>query len=144
VTSSIAAYYSSQERWTQCQIATFVLGGSCCQEPGGCNVAAYLQESLQVISKLRGILLRSLSFDEVRAELRSGNPIPVRIGWEGGGGHFVVIRGYRTDTGVQLLNIADPFYADSIQDYDEFRLSYLGQGRWTDTFLVGRLGSIPT
>ena len=81
--------------------------------------------------------LRSLTFDEVRAEISAGNPVGVRIAWQGGGAHFVVIRGFRNPAGFQLLNIADPWYEDSIQDFDDFTFTYLGQGQWTDSFLVG-------
>jgi hypothetical protein len=137
VSASISSYYSPRSRWSQCEIASYVLGGNCCATPGQYNVAAYLQDALQVIAKLRGIVRRSLSFEDIRAELLRGNPIAVRIGWRGGGGHFVIIRGCHERDGRQFLNIVDPFWADTIQLYEEFCDSYLGQGRWTDTFMVG-------
>lgn len=79
---------------------------------------------------------RSLSFEEIMNQIDQGMPIGVRIGWFGGGGHFVVIRGYRNPTGAELLSIADPWFVDSIQYCDVFTSSYLGRGEWTDTFLL--------
>jgi hypothetical protein len=137
VSASIEKYYAGPNNWTQCSIASYVLGSNCCGDPGPCNTAAYLQNALQLIQRLRGIRLRSLTFDEIRAELSAGNPVGVRIAWQGGGAHFVVIRGFRNPAGFQLLNVADPWYEDSIQDFDDFTFTYLGQGLWTDSFLVG-------
>jgi hypothetical protein len=143
VSASISGYYSPEDKWSQCKIASYVLAGNCCDDPGSFNKAAYLQEALRVIEKLRGIELRSLSFEDIQSELLRGNPIAVRIGWEGGGGHFVIIRGCRDKSGVQTVNIVDPFFADSIHRYDDFCNAYLGQGEWTDTFLVGPIESGP-
>ena len=137
VSASVEKYYAGPNGWSQCAIASYVLGAGCCGNPGSCNTAAYLQDALQVIRRLRGICLRDLTFDEVRAEITGGNPIGVRTEWQGGGAHFVVIRGFRNPPGYQLLNIADPWYEDSIQDFDDFRSSYLEQGQWTDSFLLG-------
>ena len=143
VAASVSAYYSPRSSWSQCEVATYVLGRSCCSNPERYNFAAYLQDALQVIAKLRGIVLRNLPFEDIHAELLCGRPVAARIGWFGGGGHFVVIRGCHESEGVQFLNIADPFHANSIQVYQEFCDSYLGLGHWTDTFLIGHVGTGP-
>ena len=60
VSASISGYYSPEDKWSQCKIASYVLEGNCCEEPASHNKAAYLQEALKVIEKLRGIELRCL------------------------------------------------------------------------------------
>jgi len=90
----------------------------------------------RVLKKLRRVQGGPLSFPETLAEIQQGLPIGVRIGWFEGGGHFVVIRGCREGAGVQLLSIADPWFVDSIQYFEDFTSGYLGRGEWTDTFLL--------
>ena len=67
-----------------------------------------LTKCFQLIERLRGIRLRSLTFDEVRAEISAGNPIGVRIEWQGGGAHFVVIRGFRNPAGLSTTQYRRP------------------------------------
>jgi hypothetical protein len=136
VSVSVDRYFSALSSFTQCSLASQILSSDCCAAPVPCNTPAFLQDALQAIGKLREVRPASLSFAETVDELSHGFPIGVRIGWFGGGGHFLVIRGCRDGPGVHLLNIADPWFVDSIQDFDNFSSNYLDRGEWTDTFLL--------
>jgi hypothetical protein len=136
VSVSIEKYFEGENALSQCEMAHRVLGPNCCAAPVPCNTAARLQIALGEIHKLRQTLTRTLSFEETKEEIGKGFPVGVRIGWFGGGGHFVVICGYRDPAGAELLSIADPWFVDSIQDFHVFSSNYLGLGQWTDTFLI--------
>jgi hypothetical protein len=136
VSVSVDRYFSATSTFTQCSLARQVLGQDCCAAPIPCNTPTYLQDALQAVGRLRAVQPGSLSFGDTLDQIRRGFPIGVRIGWFGGGGHFVVIRGCHDAPGIQLLSIADPWFVDSIQDFDAFCPSYLGRGEWTDTFLL--------
>ena len=78
-----------------------------------------------------------LLFSDVKGQLRAGFPICARIGWYGGGGHFVVITGYTiTGSGEPWVTIADPLYESYSWPFDEFVDAYFGAGEWTHTYLV--------
>lgn len=144
VAVSVDHYFFPGSTSSQCRIARDVLGvPQCCGDPDACNTAAKLQDALDAISRLREILPRALLFDEIRQEIDAGQPVCARIGWNGGGGHFVVVSGYRqTVSGTQLVDVADPLFPNSTVLYDEFVSAYQnteepeGGGQWTATFLV--------
>jgi hypothetical protein len=137
VSVSIEKYFEGERALSQCEMAHRVLGVDCCASAISCNKAAHLQKALSEIHKLRDDALPgSLSFTETKQEIENGMPIGVRIGWFGGGGHFVVIRGYRESGGEELVSIADPWFVDSIQYFDVFSSNYLDLGKWTDTFRI--------
>ena len=61
---------------------------------------------------------------------------------ERGGAHFVVICGYRiAASGVEIIEIADPYFPSSLVLYDDFVEAYQnaeqpqGGGRWVASFL---------
>ena len=139
VSASVDHYFSPQSTLTQCQVAQEVLKtNGCCQNPQACDVPATLQDALSAVGRLRGTLQRALDFPEIRQLIDAGQPVCVRIQWESGGGHFVVLSGYRQlASGDQLVEVSDPFFADSIVEYNEFVGAYQGSGQWTGTFLVG-------
>ena len=136
VSASVDRYFSPPSTSTQCSIAHQVLGGDCCAAPAPCNTPAFLQDALGAVGRFKEFRSGPLSFPDIMDEIGHGLPIGVRIGWFGGGGHFVVIRGFRDGPGVRLLSIADPWFVDSIQDFEVFCSNYLDRGEWTDTFLL--------
>src|SRR5690606_26882557 len=64
------------------------------------------------------------------------SPICVRIGWKGGGGHFVVIHGISSVSKDYYLHIADPFFGSSIQSLSHFASNYRNNGQWTHTYFT--------
>jgi hypothetical protein len=122
----------------------------CCCDPDSdfCNTPAPLEDALQEIHKWRITLARPLTFDEVQREIDRGRPIGVGITWASGNsapngtdpkpqGHFLVVRGYRVlSSGERQVYVADPLNASGLVDFDEFTLTYYGDGAWTETDLV--------
>ena len=139
VSVSVGRYFFPQSTSTQCKVAGTVLSRTdCCAEPAACNQPAHLEAGLKAVNRPPNILVRALTFDEIRKQIDQQRPVCVRIAWNGGPrGHFVVISGYQLlRSGIQQINVADPFYADSSIDYNDFVFDYQGNGQWTATFLV--------
>jgi hypothetical protein len=153
VAASLAKFFdpcdvcSKRTLFQQCQIATRVLSPlsppppapklDCCGDPTPCNIPQVLAEVLKAIGMWRTTLDRPLTFDEVQQEIDADRPVCVRIEWPDGGGHAVVIRGYRVlASGALQVYVADPLYPSSLVDFDEFTFSYYGDGKWTETELL--------
>ena len=139
VSVSVGRYFFPQSTSTQCKVAATVLSEtSCCATPDACNKPQRLEPALNAVNTPPNIVTRALTFDEIRKQIDASRPVCVRIAWNGGPrGHFVVISGYQLlRSGAQQVNVADPFYADSTVDYNDFVASYQGSGQWTATFLV--------
>ncbi|MEX2551826.1 MAG: hypothetical protein WD627_02325 [Actinomycetota bacterium] len=83
------------------------------------------------------VLVRgAASFATVRDELKKGKVVCARIGWSGGGGHFMAIDGCSTVGGAQFFEIDDPIYGQQTVSVDTFTNSYQGSGSWTHTYFT--------
>ncbi|HVO99772.1 MAG TPA: papain-like cysteine protease family protein [Bryobacteraceae bacterium] len=156
---SVERFFNPAWSLTQCQIANRVLPkeieglelpkGICCAKPDICNKPAELETALKEIHKWRTTLDQktapggsmistgTLTFEQVRREIDNGRPVCVGITWKGGGGHFVVVRGYRQlSTGACQVDVADPLNPSAVVDFDELTSAYYGHGVWTETDLV--------
>ncbi len=133
---SISKFYDVHSGWTQCGVAATTLNNTgCCQAPAPCNKQWYLHEALQTT----GNFIRyshPLSFDEVKRELSADRVVACRVGWSDGSGHFVVIHGCRSDDGVNYFSIDDPNSGKSEATENGFRIAYLGNGKWTHSFIT--------
>jgi hypothetical protein len=141
VTSSVAGYYQNPS-WTQCNLANNQFGQTTCCSNGSstvCNEPWYLDRALGTVRNLANFIAGALSLTQIQSEIDAGRPIGVRIGWPGGGGHFVTITGYSDQN---VINVQDPWYAPqgAAVDYMTFRFVYQGSGQWTHTYLTTRLG----
>jgi hypothetical protein len=92
-----------------------------------------LEDALTATGNLKSWANGTTPFTDVQTKITASRPIGVRIGWSGGGGHFVTIDGYNT-AGGQYLHIQDPWYGSSTYTYSGFSTSYQGMGTWTTTF----------
>lgn len=140
VAYNVDHYFSSSSPWTQCMIAKAVLRlPECCLDPPDfedCDSAAYLEDALAVVGR-QYTVSGTLEFADIETEIRAGRPVCARIGWPGGGGHFVIIAGCRTlKSGLRQLWIRDPLFGPSLQDDECFRTAYHLCGEWTNTYLV--------
>jgi hypothetical protein len=126
--------------WQQCQVVNNEQNQTtCCQDgsTAACNVPWYLEKGLSCVGHLASPPTSgSASFAYVQGEVNGGRPVGVRIGWFGGGGHFVVLKGYDDSGTNQLVDVEDPWYGPSLVDYTAFATSYQGAGSWTDTYPV--------
>ncbi|RZK55970.1 MAG: hypothetical protein EOO91_12995 [Pedobacter sp.] len=140
--ASISIFYDNHSGWTQCLVATDVFPGkSCCVNAAPCNEPWYLDEALQITSNFNAPLIYSpINLAEIKAQVDNGRLIGTRIGWSGGGGHFVSIYGYNDIGQDPFLYIADPIYGNSFVKLSSFNTSYQNNGRWTHTYYTQQNG----
>ena len=123
--------------WQQCNVASQELGQTCCPpgtNPAACNVPYYLDRALTRVGHFRSMITGAAPLvAQVAPEIDADRPVGVRIGWAGGGGHFLAIAGYST-VGGQFLDVEDPWYAASTVTYAVLQTAYKGNGTWTHTF----------
>ncbi len=138
--SSVSHYYSAYSPWTQCKVANGELGYSnCCNSPvpSPCNVSWYLDRALTRTENFVTVT-GPATFEQVRSEIEAGRPVGARIGWSGGGGHFMCIYGCDVIAGTQYFDIDDPIYAKNSPTVATFSSSYQGSGTWTHTYYTKR------
>ncbi len=143
--TSVSHFYWLWSTWTQCKVANAELGLSgCCANsvPAACNVPWYLDRALTRTNNFVSIT-GSVSFEQVRAEIDAGRPVGARIGWSGGGGHFMVIYGYSLVAGTQYFDIDDPIYGKSHLTVADFSSNYQGSGTWTHTYFTKSYVKMP-
>ena len=143
VSVSICAFYNAVTIWTQCLVANAALPRTdCCSasansDPALCNTPWYLDVALQVTANFRQMIAAPLSFTAVQTEVNGSQPIGCRIGWTGGGGHFVAIVGWLTgSSGTDYIDVSDPIYLDSQIAFANFAGAYQSGGSWTHSYLT--------
>ncbi|HWA83926.1 MAG TPA: papain-like cysteine protease family protein [Fimbriimonadaceae bacterium] len=135
---STSLFYNAASTWTQCVLVNDELSQTTCCVNGStnqCNQPNVLTSPLQRTGNLDSWQSGTISFNDVKTRIGSGHPVAVRIGWSGGGGHFVVIGGYIDDANQTLL-IRDPWYGDNSISYTDFLTKYQGTGSWTHTYFT--------
>ena len=135
---SVSHFYSFLSPWTQCKIASSELNNTCCNSPvpGACNVPWYLDKALTRTQNFVSVQAGTVSWSTVKSELEKGLVVGARIGWNGGGGHFMVIHGVTRIGATQYLHIDDPIYGKSFLTYNQFATNYQGSGSWTHTYFT--------
>lgn len=137
--TSVSHFYYSLSTWTQCKVAGAELGLSCCTTPVSmaCNVPWYLDRALTRTNNYVSIS-GPITTSKVLDELKHGRVVGARIGWSGGGGHFMVIRGWGRVGPTEYFDIADPIYGNSHITVAEFTHNYQGSGHWTHAYFTKR------
>jgi hypothetical protein len=133
VSVSVNLYYHSTSGQTQCAVANAALGQTTCCQDGStakCNQPWFLNQALQIVGNLNVASSGKATQTAVKNEIKQCRPMCLRIGWTGGGGHFVAIYGLLG----QRINVGDPWYGNSVVNYASFPDSYQGGGTWTDTY----------
>lgn|GEM_PF-1306623 len=139
VSASVDRYFDPGKARSQCVIASKVLEGAedCCHNKAKFDEGAALEPALDAVNRRRGSPSGSISFEELKAELDAELPVCLRIAWTAGGAHFVSVYGYREwASGARTIEVADPWYESSTQDFDLFPAYYRGGGQWTDTYFT--------
>jgi len=136
--TSVSRYYSIFSPWTQCKVASEELGQTCCTTPvpGACNVPWYLDKALTRTNNFVSFQGSTVSWNTVKSELEKGLVVGARIGWNGGGGHFMVLHGVSSIGVTNYLHIDDPIYGKSVLTYQQFATNYQGSGSWTHTYFT--------
>jgi hypothetical protein len=142
VSTSVSHYYNPASAWSQCSVANAELGETACCADGStaaCNRDWYLEKALARVGNLDGWNSVPAPLRDIEHEVNAGRPLGVRIGWKGGGGHFVVLAGYDDPgTGPGFLRVEDSIYGKSRMPYSAFRNTYQGSGEWTHTYRTRR------
>lgn len=138
VSASVDRYFDPANAWAQCAVASKVLGvKNCCYNKDAHDEGAALDDALNAVQRQREARSSAIDFQQLKSEIDSEMPVCVRIGWTKGGAHFVSLYGYRIwDSGAKTIEVGDPWYGNSTQDFDQFPAYYRGGGEWTDTFLT--------
>lgn len=148
VAASVARFYDPASPWTQCVLANHELGRTdCCDgefNRGPCDCPKKLGPSLARTGNLRSRDAGTVPAGVLAEEIQEGNPVACRVGWRGGGGHFVVIYGLTAggQPAPALVHVADPAEGMgddpgiNIMEYDVFCGSYMGSGVWTHSYTV--------
>jgi Papain-like cysteine protease AvrRpt2 len=140
VAVSVSLFYNSGSSWIQCSVVNSELNqSSCCQNgPSAvCNQPWYLDSALQRTGNLDHWVQGSASFSQSSLEVKQGKPLGVRIGWLGGGGHFIAISGYDdSNAAAPLAYVCDPNpgVGPSWVSYNTLVNSYQGSGQWTTCY----------
>jgi hypothetical protein len=135
VAVSTSLYYDPSSSWTQCSLASAELGQTTCCQNGAsaqCNRPWYLDRALSRTGNLANWASGSVALNTIRSQIDSNRLLGVRIGWSGGGGHFVLLEGYRANT--NFIAVEDPWYGASDVDYTTFTTNHKGSGSWTHTY----------
>jgi Papain-like cysteine protease AvrRpt2 len=134
--TSVSHYYDSASPWTQCSVVNAELNQTTCCVDGStsqCNQPWYLDLALTRTGNFASVTGGTATMAQIQTEILKGRPVGARIGWSGGGGHFVMIAGYRCDA-VGYFDIRDPIYGSSDVAVATFTTSYQGSGSWTHTY----------
>jgi hypothetical protein len=136
VATSVDRFYTATSTQTQCALVNAELGQTTCCTNGGstaCNQPWFLDRALTRVGNLDRVTSGTATWAQIRAEIDAGRPLGVRIGWSGGGGHFVIIEGY-TEAGGLFLRVEDPWFGTSTVTDGTLRTAYQGTGSWTHTY----------
>jgi hypothetical protein len=142
--TSVSHYYWPISTWTQCLVASNELSLTCCDSPvpGACDIPWWLSKALTLTKNLVNVT-GPAAFQAVRDEIDAGRPVGARIGWSGGGGHFMVIYGYSLIGDVEYFDIDDPIYGKSHLTVSDFSNNYQATGTWTDTYFTKSFIKMP-
>jgi hypothetical protein len=103
----------------------------------------YLDRALSRTRNFVSIQSGQATFAQIKTEIDAGRPVGARIGWSGGGGHFMVIYGYSRILTTEYLDIDDPIYGKSHLPMDDFASNYQGSGTWTHTYFTKSYWKLP-
>ncbi len=132
LSASVGNYYRTGS-WTQCGVANAELGrGTCCSQPGPCNVYGYLDSALRTTGSYGGMREDRMQMPAIENQIGMGRPVGLRCAWYGGGAHFLTI--YGIDGGYVL--VADSIFGYSTRVLNSFPGTYNGGGNWTHTYFT--------
>ncbi len=137
VSASVSRYYVPATTWTQCHIANVQWGrNDCCGSgaSGACNNPSTLGTALTTVGHFDRQTTAQESLQTLENELVAGRPLCIRVGWSGGGGHFVVASGVEDDG---FVWVSDPGGGTlALVAYDTLRTAYRGSGTWTHSYFT--------
>lgn len=137
---SISLFYNPASTWTQCTLVNQAFGQTTCCQNGGsaaCNNPWFPEKALAITGNLKTWVGSSEPFSTVMTEIDAGRPISIAIYWFGGGGHNPAIDGYdNCNPAAPTIDIEDPWYGPSTQDFNSFPHTYNGGANWGNTYFT--------
>jgi hypothetical protein len=148
--TSITLFFDAKSPLTQCALAGSFLKqapGFCCSDTNAagpqCNLYSDLSKVLTSTDTLADFEEGTLPLQSIRAQINNAVPIAARIGWDGGGGHFVMVTGIGPDDprgdNFTLVEIEDPsqsYYGSHFVPFATLVKGYRGLGTWTHYYLL--------
>jgi acylphosphatase len=139
-TVSITLFYDPAATWTQCTLVNNKFGQTTCCTNGSsnaCNQPGYPDQALTTTGHLASTALGKPSLQTLTNQLEAGHPVSINIQWNGGGGHNPATDGYdNRDTATPTIDIQDPWYGQSTQDFNTFPGSYNGGASWYESYFT--------
>ena len=137
-TVSITEYLDPTATWTQCSLVNRAFSQTTCCQNGGsaaCNQPWYPDQALTITGHLAATTNASATLATVVNEIDNNHPVSIAIYWTGGGGHNPVIAGYdKANAANPTIDLQDPWYGPSTQDFNTFPSTYQGGATWGVTY----------
>jgi hypothetical protein len=121
-------------------------GGGQCSSAAACSATCNDPHVLRRILEEQGLYDQTLSsnaapsFEQIQAEVNAQRPLPCRVQWNGGGGHFILVSGWSVDaSGKRRVHVLDPAANEGGETIVERALTY---DQFTSYALSGVSGSI--
>jgi hypothetical protein len=137
-TVSITLFYNAASTWTQCLLVNQAFGQTTCCQNGSsaaCNQPWYPDKALTITGHLASTSSGKPSLQTIIGEINAGHPVSIAIYWNGGGGHNPAVDGY-DNTAVPTIDLQDPWYGPSTQDFNTFPGSYQGGATWGESYFT--------
>lgn len=149
VTATVGAAFGKPK--SECKMASRFIKGQpgeyCCAANKGsskeCNQPYFLDKSLAHYGFLDQMFASQIGTLNIIQDLKKRLPVNVRIGWDNGGGHFMVIYGAKYVGTAQTFNVWNPL---PVGKGDKQVLSraalvrYRSSGNWTHSYTTKRPG----
>lgn len=140
VSTSVSKFFDTSSTWSQCTVANNAWSRTdCCSTgaSGPCNKPWYLDLALGIVSVFDQMTSSIETFADTKSEINNGRPLCIRVGWSGGGGHFLAIFGWQeTASGERYYRVDDPIYGSQRIRKSKLETSYQGTGTWTHSYYV--------
>lgn len=142
-TETVSKVFNLQK--SQCKMASRFIKGQagdfCCQGNNGttaaCNKPYFLEKSLGHYGFSDKVFANQIGTLNIIQDLKKRLPIGVRIGWDGGGGHFLVLYGASYVGTVQTINLWNPLPIGKGDKQIVSRsglVRYQNAGKWTHSY----------
>ena len=111
---------------TQCQLANWLFSRADCCNPGTCNSGTSPEQQQDILDHwgLNSTLVYStLTWNQLKTEIKASRPVSIGFSWCGGGGHSMVIYGFsEVKNGSVKYNVSylDPWFGEgfNVAEYD--------------------------
>ncbi len=140
VAVSTSLFYDANSKWTQCLLANYQLEQTTCCENGdslACNQTSELSGALTATGNLSSYTSGPEKFTTIQYQINHGTPLGAVVRWDGDGDHAIMLTGWSTASGADLVNVQDPWYGPSVWSYSALAYDYQGTGnKWVASYFT--------